>query len=283
MQSVASQTKNLSALFFSLAVSDFSLNSRLPVCWLEKSQPMDGSAFRMPRPVLEICAETLESCLAARDGGADRIELCSFLSVGGLTPSHGLLSIALAQSQLPIHVLVRPRPGDFVYSSTEFEIMIRDVEHAKALGAAGCVIGLLLPDGTVDVERTKELVALAGPLEVTFHRAFDHTRDLPAALEQVIACGCRRLLTSGGQPKVSEGAPTLAKLVEQAGGRIRIAAGGGVTLAAAPLLLQYQNLDLHASFRGMVHDPLWSNDVAYPPVSVEDVRKMVALIAGGGQ
>jgi copper homeostasis protein len=234
----------------------------------------------MTRPMLEICAETLESCLAARDGGADRIELCSLLSVGGLTPSHGLLSSALAQSELPIHVLVRPRAGNFIYSASEFEIMIRDVEHAKALGAAGVVIGLLLLDGTVDVERTSKLVSLAAPLEVTFHRAFDHTLDLPAALEQVIACGCRRLLTSGGQQRVTEGAPTLAKLVDQAAGRIRIAAGGGVTMAAAPLLLQYKDLDLHASFRSMVNDPLWNSDVNYPPISADDVRKMAALIAG---
>jgi copper homeostasis protein len=154
----------------------------------------------MTRPVLEICAETIESCLAARDGGADRIELCSMLSVGGLTPSHGLLSSTLAQSELPIHVLVRPRAGNSIYSAAEFEIMIRDVEHVKSLGAAGVVIGLLLLDGTVDVERTSKLVSVAGPLEVTFPRAFDHTPDLPAALEQVIACGCRRLLTSGGNP-----------------------------------------------------------------------------------
>jgi copper homeostasis protein len=234
----------------------------------------------MTRPVLEICAETLESCMAARDGGADRIELCSSLSVGGLTPSHGLLCNALEQSELPVHVLVRPRAGNFVHSAAEFQIMVGDVEHAKALGAKGCVIGLLLPDGTVDVERTTKLVALAGPLEVTFHRAFDHTPDLSAALEQIIACGCQRLLTSGGQPGASEGAPALAKLVDQATGRIRIAAGGGVTFAAASLLLQCENLDLHVSFRPMVSDPLWSRDVSYPPISTEDVRKMAALIAG---
>jgi copper homeostasis protein len=234
----------------------------------------------MSRPVVEICAETLESCLAAREGGADRIELCSSLSVGGLTPSHGLLCSAIADSELPIHVLVRPRAGDFIYSPAEFQIMVRDVEHAKALGAKGCVIGLLLAGGTVDVERTRKLIALAAPLEVTFHRAFDHTPDLSAALEQVIACGCQRLLTSGGQPTATSGASMLAHLVEQANGRIRIAAGGGVTLAVAPLLLQCKNLDLHVSFRAMVNDPLWSKDVSFPPISTEDVRRMVALAAG---
>jgi copper homeostasis protein len=235
----------------------------------------------MDRPVLEICAEDLETCVAADRGGADRIELCSSLFVGGLTPSHGLLCSALEKTRLPIHVLVRPRHGDFFYSPSEFAVMARDIRHAIEVGASGVVIGLLQEDGTVDAERTKELVALASPLEVTFHRAFDHTPDLSEALEQVIACGCQRLLTSGGKPTVTEGASVLAQLVDQSAGRIRIAAGGSVTFAAAPLLLQCKNLDLHVSFRVMASDPLWSEDVNHPPVFVEDVRQMAALVAGG--
>jgi copper homeostasis protein len=228
--------------------------------------------------VLEICAESLESCVAAREGGADRIELCSSLLVGGLTPSHGLLRRALEQSKLPIHVLIRPRSGDFCYSAAETDIIRSDIDDAKVLGASGCVLGALLPDGTVDVEQIKELVAYAAPLEVTFHRAFDHTPNLPEALEQVITSGCHRILTSGGQPKALEGAPMLKKLVEQAAGRIRIAAGGGVTLAAAPLLLKIANLDLHVSFRGMASDPLWNDALQHPQVVAEQVRTMISLM-----
>jgi copper homeostasis protein len=231
--------------------------------------------------VLEICAESLESCLAARAGGADRIELCSSLLVGGLTPSHGLLRRALEQSGLPIHVLVRPRSGDFCYTEAETEIIRADIDHVKALGGSGCVIGALLPDGTVDVEQIKALVDYAAPLEVTFHRAFDHTPDLHEALEQVIASGCHRVLTSGGQPKALEGAPMLRQLVEQAAGRIRIAAGGGVTLAVAPLLLQIPGLDLHVSFRGMTSDPLWNEGLQHPQVTADQVHTMIKLIEDG--
>lgn len=233
---------------------------------------------------LEICCETLQACEAAREGGADRIELCSALSEGGVTPSHGLIREAVRVG-LPVHVLLRPRGGDFVYSHAEYEAMREDLQQAAALGAAGVVLGLLHAVGTVDRERTQALVELAGPLQVTFHRAFDRTRDLPEALEQVIGSGCGRLLTSGGQPLAPDGAGMLAQLVAQADGRLRIAAGGGVTAEKAPALLARARLDLHASLRSsaaldavLMGDPLWNPLQGPRPVSVDAVRRLAAVL-----
>ena len=176
----------------------------------------------------ELCAETLAACLAAREGGAHRIELCSALSEEGLTPSHALIRAAVEQSGLPIYILLRPRGGDFVYSDEDFRLIREDLIHASELGASGFALGVLHPDGRVDVERTRELVALAAPLEVTFHRAFDVTPSIDVALEDVIAAGCRRVLTSGGEHDVVTGTTALARLVEKAGDRIAVAAGGGL-------------------------------------------------------
>ncbi len=243
-----------------------------------------------PRPELEICAETLQACDAAREGGADRIELCSALSESGLTPSHGLIRAAIRRSGLPVHVLLRPRAGDFVYSDAEYETMRDDLLHAAELGAGGVVLGLLLRDGTVDAERTGALVALAGPLPVTFHRAFDRSKNLPDALETIIGCGCARLLSSGGEPTATEGVAMLRKLTRQAAGRIRIAAGGGIRLGTAGALIGQVRVDLHASLRNgnrpamalPVRDPLWNDpedgSTAAAPVSAEDVRQLASLL-----
>jgi copper homeostasis protein len=202
------------------------------------------------RIVFEVCAETMEACIAARSGGADRIELCSALSEGGLTPSHGFLREAIAQSGLPIHAMVRPRGGSFVYTAAEIEIMRDDILHVKELGVAGVVLGLLHADGSVNVSATRELVQLASPLQVTFHRAFDSTPSLSHALEDVIATGCDRVLTSGGEDDVKAGAASLAALVKQAAGRIEIAVGGGLRLTdAAKLANSIGARHFHASLR----------------------------------
>ena len=195
--------------------------------------PGEGLGGSMGKIIFELCAETMEACVAARDGGADRIELCSALSEAGLTPSHGLLHEAIAKSGLPVNGLVRPRGGGFVYSSAEIAVMEQDVLHMRRIGAAGVVLGLLKADGTVDVEATRRLVELARPLPVTFHRAFDETPSLEQALEDVIATGCKRVLTSGGWNDVMQGAEVLARLVAQAGDRIDVAVGGGLRLTNA--------------------------------------------------
>ena len=176
----------------------------------------------------ELCAESLDACLLARSAGVDRIELCADLQTEGLTPSHGLLREAIRSSGLPVFALLRPRTGDFHYSPSEFAVMREDLLHARELGVAGFALGILLPNGHVDVDRTRELVHLAGPLEVTFHRAFDVTPDLFVALQDVITTGCRRILTSGGAETCTAGAPALRALVQRAAGRAEIAVGGGL-------------------------------------------------------
>jgi copper homeostasis protein len=179
------------------------------------------------QPLLEIAAGSLASALAAQEGGADRVELCSSLAEGGITPSQGMLAVVRDRVRIPVYVLVRPRGGDFLYDDADFEMMRRDIEICAQLGFDGVVIGALDADGAID-PRCRELVAAAGTLGVTFHRAIDASADLRRSLEDVIALGCERILTSGGCANALAGASAIAGLVEQAAGRIRILAGAGI-------------------------------------------------------
>jgi copper homeostasis protein len=183
--------------------------------------------------IFELCAETLEAALSARPGRADRIELCSMLDVGGLTPSHELIEQAIQRSGLPVHVLLRPHADGFAYTASNFASISAELQHAQRLGAAGVVLGILNANRMVDTVRIRALVELAAPMEVTFHRAFDEVPDFDRALEDVITTGCHRILSSGGAPDVLSGVDTLARLVSRAGGRIDIAAGGGLRLSNA--------------------------------------------------
>ncbi len=183
----------------------------------------------MSRPIFEVCVDSIESAIAAERGGADRVELCSDLLEGGLTPSYGVLKEARARLRIPIMVIVRPRGGDFCYSDAEFAAMEHDVRMAREAGANGIALGILTPDGDVDVDRTRALMAHARPLPVTFHRAFDMTRDPFAALERLAALGVDRILTSGQEPSVLEGVDLIAELVTRARGRLVIMPGGGIT------------------------------------------------------
>jgi copper homeostasis protein len=181
------------------------------------------------QPILiEAAVESLESALAAEGAGANRIELCANLSVGGTTPSASLIAAVLDATNLPVFVMIRPRGGGFVYSDDEIEKMLRDIEHARSTSAAGIVTGVMTPDARVDVERTGTLVNAASGLPVTFHKAFDSTDNLPKALEQLIQIGVSRVLTSGGAPTALEGASAIADLVDRARDRIAIIAGGKV-------------------------------------------------------
>lgn len=180
------------------------------------------------RALLEIAANSLDSAFAAQAGGADRIELCAGLELGGLTPSPGLVEQARERVRIPIYVLIRPRAGDCVYSEAEFDTMRRDVEHCVALGCDGVVIGALGDDGGLDRANLRGLIAAAGGRGVTLHRAFDLCPDLSAALEDAIALGCERVLTSGGAPNALAGAATIQRLVAQAGDRIRVMPGAGI-------------------------------------------------------
>jgi copper homeostasis protein len=180
------------------------------------------------RPVLEVCAESVDYAAAAERGGAQRIELCTDLSCGGVTPNAALMQAARRDVRIPIHVLIRPRSGDFCYSGSEFEMMRKGIRGAKQFGMDGVVLGILRDNARVDVERTKVLVELAHPLPVTFHRAFDDSHDFEASLEKVIQTGTSRILTSAGQPRATDGLETLARLIQKARGRILLMPCGGI-------------------------------------------------------
>lgn len=179
--------------------------------------------------ICEICVDSVEGVRAAKEAGAARVELCASLIEGGITPSRGMIRLARAVCGLKLHVIIRPRGGDFLFSDAEFDVMTADIETAKAEGADGVVIGQLGPDGLIDVPRTRQLMAAARPMAVTFHRAFDMTPDPFAALETLIGLGAERVLTSGQEASVLEGLPLIAELVSQAGERIIVMPGGGIT------------------------------------------------------
>ena len=230
--------------------------------------------------VFELCAESLEACLIAKASGAARIELCSDLNVDGLTPSHALVHQAVQSSGIPVYMLLRPRGGDFVYTDLEFSLMREDLLHGRSLGVSGFALGVLSRDGTVDAERTRELVDLASPLEVTFHRAFDSTPSLPEALEDVIRAGCRRILTSGGASDVYQGADRLAQLVRLAHGRVEIAVGGGLREEGAATLVSTTGArHFHGSVR---HQPLASDHHDYPSkVDPRNIQRLIASLHSG--
>lgn len=178
--------------------------------------------------LIEVCVDSVESAIAAQEGGAARVELCDNLMEGGTTPSFGAIEQARKHLNIGLHVIIRPRGGDFLYSELEFEIIKRDIEICKQIGADGVVIGILTADGEIDAERTKQLIELARPLSVTFHRAFDVTADAQKSLETLISLGVDRVLTSGQEPTAFEGIETITDLVNQAGNRITILGCGNI-------------------------------------------------------
>ena len=178
---------------------------------------------------VEICVESVVGARAAERGGANRVELCANLLEGGTTPSAGCIAAVRRAIKIGLHVIIRPRGGDFLYAPEEIEVMCEDIRVAKSLGADGIVIGCLAADGTVDRKLTAELISRSRPLKVTFHRAFDMCRDPRAGLEDLIGLGVDILLTSGQEESCLEGAETIAALQKQAAGRITVMAGGGIT------------------------------------------------------
>lgn len=181
--------------------------------------------------LIEACIDSLDDALAAERAGAGRVELCANLFEGGTTPSIGLIRSVVAHVHLPVFVIVRPRGGDFLYSAGEIEVMLRDIEAAKAAGAHGIVSGALHAHGAIDEEGTEALLEAAAPLPFTCHRAFDMTGDLDESLDVLMALGASRVLTSGGAATAMDGATALARLRERAGARLDIVAGGGVRAA----------------------------------------------------
>ena len=236
--------------------------------------------------ILEIAANSVASALAAQEGGAGRVELCTALELGGLTPSHAQIALTRERLHIPLVVLIRPRAGDFRYSDLECETMQRNIETCAALGCDGVVLGVLNADGKVDIARCRALIGAAGKCGVTFHRAFDLSRDPAQALEDIVALGCERILTSGAQASAPEGAALIRDLVVQAAGRLAVMPGAGVTAQnIAALATTTGAHEFHASAKrqlpsGMQHwrPPLSDMECGELRSDVEQIRALAAAL-----
>jgi copper homeostasis protein len=244
--------------------------------------------------IFEICVDSIAGVRAAKAAGADRVELCADLLEGGITPSRGMIRQARNIASIGLNVMIRPRGGDFLFDDDEFAIMRSDIETAKAEGADGVVIGLLTAAGEVDMSRTRELIALARPLSITFHRAFDMTPEPFRALETLIELGVDRVLTSGQEASVLEGLPLIVQLIERAGSGIVVMPGGGITernvdrviAAASPREIHFAVLEPapsgmrfrrpHVFMGGELRPPEY--DRLYTPVA--SVRSVIAKALG---
>lgn len=238
--------------------------------------------------IIEICANSAQSCVEAEAGGAARVELCAAIPEGGTTPSYGEIRMAQAlTSRIDINVIIRPRGGDFFYTEAEVGSMLEDIELCKQLKVHGVVVGCLTKEGDIDAALLHRLVQAAKPLSVTFHRAFDVCRDPFTALEQIIEAGCDRILTSGQQPDAVKGIPMLAELVKRAAGRIIIMPGCGVRENnIAQIEAETGATEFHTSARSIVHSrmeyrnenvPMGSSIVASEFETVETDRNKVAM------
>ena len=243
----------------------------------------------------EICLESADDVAAAAEAGADRVELCAALFEGGITPSKGMIeqAVAAAAGRIKVHVIIRPRGGDFIYTPSETAVMLADIETAKAAGADGVVIGALTPDAEIDTELCARLVEAARPLSVTFHRAFDVTRTPEKAFEDIISLGVDRLLTSGAAPSALEGALLIARLVEKAGGRIIVMPAGGINeRTAARVAEQTGAQELHFTASETVRsatrfhpDGIYMGGALYPPEATRSVTtpaRVRAIIDASG-
>ncbi|MCH2196055.1 copper homeostasis protein CutC [Kordia sp.] len=197
--------------------------------------------------LLEICASSYPSAINAETAGAHRIELCSELAVGGITPSYGLLKKVCANLNIPVCVLIRPRSGDFTYTAAEFEIMKENIQLCKELGCAGIVSGVLHKDFTIDIERTQELVELSKPMTFTFHRGFDWTPNPKEAIKKLAAIAIDRVLTSGQAAAAKKGIPLLKELQEIAGNDLIVMPGGGINPENASLFKESGFQEIHCS------------------------------------
>lgn len=212
-----------------------------------EDQVVATSPSKASGPLLEICVDDVAGLNAAVTGGADRIELCSALGSGGLTPSRGFMAVA-AKASIPVYALIRPRVGDFTYSAAEVSVMEADIAAARDVGLAGVVIGATTADAKLDADIIRRLVRAADGLDLTLHRAIDVVADMDAALELAVEVGFSRILTSGGARHAEEGMATLRKLASRSAGRISIMPGGGVRPQNAARLLALPGIrELHAS------------------------------------
>jgi copper homeostasis protein len=234
---------------------------------------------------LEIIGFNIESCIAAQEAGANRIELCAGPGEGGTTPSYGFIKAAREKLQIELYAMIRLRGGDFLYSDDDFEIMKNDVAICKELGCNGIVTGILTTDGKVDKNRCRELIEMAYPLEATFHRAFDRVADPFEALEDIIELGFERILTSGLKPKAMDNLELLSKLVKQSDERIIIMPGSGVTAENIITIAESTGAkEFHSSATFVkqsemeFHNNEMNESLNYVCVNKEAVKKMVQLL-----
>ena len=244
--------------------------------------------------VVEICADSVESAITAESSGAGRIELCSALVEGGVTPSAGLIDSVRRNTGIKLHVLIRPRSGDFLYTDNEFSVMRRDIDTAGELGADGIVTGILNSDGSVDMERTALLAEYASPMSLTFHRAFDLCRDPKKGLEDIMASGAARLLTSGQAKTALDGAVLIKNLIKDAAGKIVIMPGGGIDeynialLAASTGALEYhlsgrRQRESAMTFRRKgiyMGDPRLQSEYMLKSADAERIRSVIMILKG---
>ena len=231
--------------------------------------------------ILEVCVDSVESAVAAEQGGAERVELCADLEHGGTTPSTGTIKSVRQAVSMKVHVMIRPRGGDFCYSENDFEVMRRDILEIKKLGVDGLVFGILTHDGKIDRERTEILLKMARPLSVTFHRAFDETGDLFTALAELTRLGVDRVLTSGGRPAVEAGMQILARLVRDAGPSIKVLAGGGITPENVADVIEQTDVDeIHAlrSVSESLEHSSSSPGSSHAPRMVVDATKVRTMV-----
>lgn len=239
---------------------------------------------------LEVCANGYQSALNAQIGGATRVEFCDNLAEGGTTPSYGQIALAKKNLTIEIWPIIRPRGGDFLYSDLEFDLMKEDIKICKSLSCDGVVIGILNSDGTVDTDRCADLIALAHPMPVSFHRAFDMSNDMSLALEDLIALGIVRVLSSGGANSAIQGAATLAKLVQQANGRISVMPGAGINSHNIQKLIKISGADtFHASCKSHVSSKMQfrnsetkmgsiDDEYQYELTNIDRVKELVHII-----
>lgn len=235
---------------------------------------------------LEIIGFNIESCIAAQDAGADRIELCANPLEGGTTASYGFIKAARNKLHIDLYAMIRPRGGDFFYSNEEFKIMKDDIAACKDHGCDGVVLGILTQEGNVDKIRCAELIGYAYPLAVTFHRAFDRVVDPFAALEDIIDMGCERILTSGQQPNAADGLPLIKELIDKADDRIIIMPGSGITSQNIISIAESTGAKEFHSSAGITKDsgikfnnPAMKESMNYSIANKEEVHKMHSLLA----
>ncbi|WP_299885086.1 copper homeostasis protein CutC [uncultured Lacinutrix sp.] len=238
--------------------------------------------------ILEICANSYQSAKNAQDAGAHRIELCSELAIGGITPNYGLLKQVINNLSIETFVLIRPRSGNFTYSKEEFEIMKSNIKLCKTFGCAGIVSGVLHADNTIDIERTKQLIELSKPLPFTFHRAFDWVLDQEETLEQLIEIGVKRVLTSGQNVTAEKALEVLKTLKHKAKNRITILPGGGISVDNAVIFKKAGFNEIHASLTQLgkvneqpqiaMNSDKHFNETSLAVSSLEKIKELLKII-----